>query len=113
MTAAQVLKYQTKESKLEREAIEALFEQFTKLRETVRDGIDEFSSSNKPRGRRAHYDSSRFYIGKGVTRIMFVNVYIPMKNMNKLADYVAITSPNAYKFIIRGRDLTVYIRDDR
>lgn len=109
---AKVLKYETKRQRGEREAVAALFEQFTNIRLAVREAVEHYTIQKRRQGRRPHYDRSSFYIGKGVTRIVFKNLYVPLARMRAVSQYLETNLSNAYTYIFLGRDLMVYLRDE-
>lgn len=108
---AKVFKLMTKKQRMEREVFEEYFKQFGEVRDALKKLIKEYKQQPRYRSKRACYDRSAFYIGKGITRLSFYGCYVHQYAMKDLVDRlqsrVDLTGASLFA---QARDLHVYLR---
>ena len=60
---------------------------------------------------RGAYDYSRWYIGRGVTRLSFFSIYVSVFQMRRLVNRLKESFP--YDMFVYNRDLHIYMRGKR
>lgn len=93
--------------------IRCTFDEFDEIREKVRNLAGQLQKPvGRPWKRKAHYDYSRFYVGRGVSYIKFKRMYLPVHQMKRFAEQIGARLP---KFTVyhQGRDLMVYTRGEK
>jgi len=110
---AKVIQLVTKHQ-AEREVFKKYFSKFREIRDALKRLIKENKQQPRYRNKRACYDRSAFYIGKGITRLSFYCCYVhhyAMKDLvDRLQSRINLTGMSLFS---QGRDLHIYLRKEK
>jgi hypothetical protein len=102
-----------KTGKKKEEIITVDFKEIDAIRRRVKELVKEhrFKIRRREYPTRGHYDNSYFYIGRGITNLVFQNLYVPEFKMRRVVQ--DLVSEFSCGFYVEGRSLYCYLRGVR
>lgn len=93
-----------------REIVTCDFTELTEIRQTVRELVKRYRK--KLQGtHRGNYDYSGFYVGRGVTRLSFFNLYVSQFQMRRIVSELVLQYK--HNIMAEGNNLHIYLRGVR
>jgi hypothetical protein len=92
-----------------KDLVEVDFTEIDKIRTAVKELVEKYRVLKIS----GHYDRSYFYIGRGVTNLVFRQLYCNRYRMQDLVKDLVLVYDFNHAFYVNGRDLYVYLRGKR
>jgi hypothetical protein len=104
--------HKLKDRRKKEDVITVDFKEIDAIRRRVKELVKEHRFKIRRRfPTRGHYDNSYFYIGRGITNLVFQNLYVPEFKMRRVVQ--DLVSEFSCGFYVEGRSLYCYLRGVR